>query len=390
MKSTWHSSLNTCLYNGTKQFIRLSETSEIAETLENDKKKRGRDNENDQNEEKSWLDITHSNLVQICNMTFAECHIFSKKNEMHEEVSTIRGRRQLFNTNIDIGRVFRDFPLYYSTMLDYRFRMYPLQFLLARTSGYLKSMLEDFNPRVLTLEGLVNLLEAFYVIEPLVSRKFKDFAHSKKRSKLELKNFFFSNRIETIANQSAYFEMLEDEICRILSVKGQVKTSVALEIDQVGSGPMLVAILTGNRPLAEKCNVIQGESHCVYAFLMEKTGLFLREHYSDLVGKNQELFNFLVSSRKAQKYCLMCYFYNQKHLKRTENLKTRFEENEGRSIRDAEYELLSKFSINYENLIGETFPGLIEQLGLLENAMLAVTKQDTAIEIETIDGCLIK
>lgn len=51
--------------------------------------------------------------------------------------------RQLLHTSIEISELYKDYPLYYGTLLDFRLRMYPLQYLMSRTTGYLKNLLEE-------------------------------------------------------------------------------------------------------------------------------------------------------------------------------------------------------------------------------------------------------
>lgn len=51
--------------------------------------------------------------------------------------------RQLLHTSIEISELYKDYPLYYGTLLDFRLRMYPLQYLMSRTTEYLKNLLEE-------------------------------------------------------------------------------------------------------------------------------------------------------------------------------------------------------------------------------------------------------
>lgn len=130
-------------------------------------------------------------------MTYGECNVFSKKNEIHDKISNLKGRRQLLQTNLSIGEYFKSFPLYFSTQLDYRFRMYPLQYLLSRVTGFLKYMLEDFVATRLTKKGLINMMEAYYVIRPDLLRGFLTLKGSLPNKK-ELEKFFLVNKIPNV------------------------------------------------------------------------------------------------------------------------------------------------------------------------------------------------
>jgi len=101
-------------------------------------------------------------------MTYGECNILSNKNQMHSKLVTLKGKRQLSLTNVEIGDYFKRFPLYYSTSLDYRFRMYPLQYLMSKVTGFFKYMLEDYSETKLTRKGLINMMEAYYVRYPWI------------------------------------------------------------------------------------------------------------------------------------------------------------------------------------------------------------------------------
>jgi hypothetical protein len=323
-------------------------------------------------------------------MSYGECHISSKKYEKHHQLATIKAKRQMINTTIQIGLDFSEFPLYFSTKLDFRFRMYPLQYLLSRTSGFLKHILQDYTPRTLTSNGLKNLMSAYFAFDSQMTDELIKIT-SEKHTKKKLKAFFDKNRFKEIEKIPMYFAMLDKELENIFtSSENQPKTGVSIEIDQVGSGPMLVAIITGNMKLAEKCNLLGGAKQCVYTYIMEQTEIYLRETYIELVQEAPEAFEFLKTNRKAQKAALMCYMYNQKHLNRTEEFKKKFEEQKERSVEDAEYQLISKFSVSYDSFIGQIFPMLDVQLNLLEEAMLVLTEQETGVEITTLDGCILK
>ena len=152
---------------------------------------------------------------------------------------------------------------------------------------------------------------------------------------------------------------------------------------------MLVAILTGNRRLAEKCNMLRGEPVCIYRYVQEQAGIYLSKNYPELCAEAPEAFNFIKTSRKAQKFALMCFFYNQKHLSRTSTFKNRFEEFVSRGCTDVEFRLFSMYSVKYSTFIDTIFPGLNEQLDLLEEAMLLLVGSGESIQVHTLDDCII-
>ena len=324
-------------------------------------------------------------------MTHAECHVTSKKYEMHDQFSALKGRRQLLNTNIDIAERFRNFPLFFSTMLDYRFRLYPLQYLLSRTSGFLKYLLEDYQSVILTVRGLEHMLHAYYVVDKFLLNKFFELQkNTLKMSKNILKSFFEQNKISNISDHPIYFQMLGRELSKTFSsTETKKKTRVSLEIDQIGSGPMLVALLCGNRQLALKCNMLPGDSQCVYSYVQIESERFMQTNYPAICEEAPEAVAFLKTSRKAQKFALMCFFYNQQHLNRTKELRDTFQELKGRDCTDSEFALFNKYSLKYSQFIDAIFPGLNKQLSLLEKAMTLLAKDDKQVQIRTIDDCLL-
>ena len=381
MDSPWFHNLNTILYNGCKQAVKLAE-SEVK-----NKSKTKKAVEDKELNYKSHIS-SHSSIVQMCSMAYGECHIASKKYEMHGKLWSIRTKRQIIETSLELCEIFKDFPLFFSTMVDYRFRMYPLEYLLSRTSGFLKHLLHDYTPRVITLKGLRNLLLAYYAPNAEISQNLLD-CTSKRFNKASLKVFFDNNKLLDINELPVYFALLEKELKFIFSVTKGVRTSVSVEIDQVGSGPMLVAILTGNRKLAEKCNLTPGENHCIYSFIMDECRNYLLTEMAELVKEAPLALEFLSTHRKSQKRALMCYIYNQAYLSRTKSFKELFEKFYERSISDAEYSLISEFSKRYTSFIASIFPMLDVQLDILEEAMQVFISQDQFCEIETLDGCII-
>lgn len=80
------------------------------------------------------------------------------------------------------------------------------------------------------------------------------------------------------------------------------KTAMQLEIDQVGSGPTLVALLTRNRALAEKCNLFGGEFKCIYTYLLEESvSFFMSKNNFDLnISGVEETKAYQITNREQE------------------------------------------------------------------------------------------
>jgi len=322
----------------------------------------------------------------MCKVLHSESHANAAKNKSRHDLVKKRSMRQLLLTSIEIGGLYKNYPLYYETLLNFRLRMYLLQYLMSRTSGYLKNILEESKSRTLTQKGMTHMLETYYSPNPLLLKGFNNLIS---KSNKEMFQYFQENKIN-LEKEPLYFELLELELNDVFCNKQE--TSLQLEIDQVGSGPTLVALLTQNKVLTEKCNLLEGKFHCVYKYLLHETKQYLQENnYFDLDIDihNSKAFELLTQDRKAQKYALMCYFYNEKHRGRTLRWKEQFEEKFGTTVTSNDYELFSKFSINYSKFMEKCFPNLTTQLDILNEAMTIVIKQDLPIKFSTLDGCIL-
>ena len=332
---------------------------------------------------------SNSKILKLCNIVFLESFANAAYNEVRADLIKKRSMRQLLLTSIQIGKLYEKYPLYYGTLLDFRLRMYPLQYLMSRTSGYLKNTLEESVPRKLNKEGWVNMLEAYYSPEPDLLNKFKLLDSNEMSS---LFKFFQTNK-RNLIKQPLYFKMLESELndLRISKKKG-VYTSIQLEIDQVGSGPTLVALLVKNETLARKCNLLGGAFNCIYTFLLEETIKYFKSENNfelkiDVI--NSKAYKLLTSNRQSQKYALMCFFYNEQHKSRTERWVIQYEAEYGLDITQEEFELISAFSVKYADFMSSCFPGLNKQLRILNDAMLILVKQGLPVKLGTLDECIL-
>jgi hypothetical protein len=265
-----------------------------------------------------------------------------------------------------------------------------LEFLLSRTTGYLKNLLQESKPTKLTKKGLWNMLEAYYSPNVELSKKFREM---KKTTRAALVSFFDIHKLTGKDKECLYFELLERELQDI--VGGQQKTAMALEIDQVGSGPTLVALVTGNRKLAEKCNLLGGPFNCVYTYLMKKAEEYITEGMLKLKGIDEitdDHFNaiqVLTTDRKSQKMALMCFMYNEGHWGRTARWKEDYTRIYGEAPDKENYNMLAEFSREYDAFLEYVFPNLTKQLKILDKAMLEVISTDQQVQVKTLDDCLI-
>lgn len=415
--SPWISGLNRIIYLKTEKYVKVSKTHKNLELKER-----------------------HRQIVHMSDITHAECYATVHKNRLREDLVKMKSLRKMLLTSFTIAELFEGYPLYYSTLLDYRLRMYPLQNLLSRTTGYLKNLLQEHKPRKLTAKGYRNMLEAYYSPSP---EQLSEFRRIKENDKQKYRKFFSENPLLEISEKPIYFSLLHKELHRVLHETGRsVSTSLPLEIGQVGSRPTLVALVTGNKVLAEKCNLLGGEFSCVYTFLMG-----LSESFLDIILKEEEIrrkeeekkkleefekreeeikrkeggteedimklkedikkfkeknipiaineetkksFDLLTTNRKAHKYALMCFMYNEQHRSRTSRWTDLFEEEYGIGCSQENFGVLRLFSVQYERFLELAFPKLTKQLDLINQAMLTIVNLNSIpVQISTLDGCII-
>ena len=338
----------------------------------------------------------HQKIIQGCGITYSECHANLRKNVLKQEMLAMRNKRQLLLTSIDVAKLLKDYPLFYSTSLDFRTRMYPFEYLLSRVTGYLKHILKDSKNLRLTSKGLKNMFQAYYAPNKDLLKKFNKefpFDGDLKYDDLDfekLRVFFSNNKLPNPSDTPVYFSLLHNEISDLVTKKKKT-TGVSLEIDQVASGPTLVAILTGNKSMSAKCNLNPGDFVCLYTYLLGETGTYIKAFLGEYKVEGAVLaFKYLTCNRKAQKFAFMCYMYNELHKRRTEKWKEHFEEVMGLSLNEEGYQLISQFSINYDKFIEHIFPKLTKQLSRLDQGVKLFTNTGKGVKIRTLDDCLIE
>jgi len=111
----------------------------------------------------------------------------NKKIKLHQDLKGDIEKRQLVQTSITLANIYKDFPLDYGTKLDYRTRIYPWESLLSRTTGELKQLLMGFTQKYLTINGIKNLMSAYYVFSLNNTLEFRKFL---KNNNLNSRNSF--------------------------------------------------------------------------------------------------------------------------------------------------------------------------------------------------------
>jgi hypothetical protein len=296
--------------------------------------------------------------------------------------------RKFAITTCKLAKPFIGFPLHIVDTLCIRLRMYPLEHWISRTSGVFKHLLCEFSSKKITLKGLENLLFCYYAPDKVLNKKFRTYLKgntlSKKKGFNLLLSFFEDNPLDfTVVDSALYFMNLHMEICKIKKTR---TTSVNVEIDQTASGVVFLALLLGDRKMAQVSNLIESTSSCPYSFMMSQTASFIE---NNLDNKGDIAIKFLCTSRKAHKYALMCYIYSQTHLGRMVDLIDRFVEEMGYFPLEIDRETIKEFSVKYEQFINTTFPGVSRKLAIIYQAADLMVVESGNTSIRTLEGEII-
>lgn len=91
-----------------------------------------------------------------------------------KEKSTCIAKRQQFLTFLEIAPLYAGFPLFFRNLFDFRFRVYQLNFLFSKTTGFYKYLVSNFKSLKLTPMGFYYFLEAYYSGNKELLTKFHD------------------------------------------------------------------------------------------------------------------------------------------------------------------------------------------------------------------------
>ena len=288
---------------------------------------------------------------------------------------------KFYRTRNAIATLFRGYPLYITDVFDIRLRLYPREHWISRTASSFKHLLSEYTPITLTLKGLINLLRAYYTPSRELSTEFEFFLKKPKRRK-ELYTFFHEHMLilektkETLYFLNLHMEILKSEITG--------KTSVMLEIDQTASGIVFLALVTRDKQLATKANLIEPNLYNPYQWAMDNVSDFLKSSLADF--SDVQVIEFITTNRKMHKYSLMCYSYNQTSFGRAEMYSEMWYNQFKVNPSFEQKSMLTAFACNYDDYINTLFPRLKTKLDILSKMLELVVKETNEVSIKTLDG----
>lgn len=231
------------------------------------------------------------------------------------------------------------------------------------------------------------MLNCYYSDDQSKLDRFQNLIKSKK-SKLvikDLKDFYFQNRINYSEKRKLInFAMLSIALQKAFELK---KSRYFIKIDQVCSGLTLIALLFQNNKLAEHTGLI-GKKGLVDPYQLALDSF--SDFFKNLKHSNERVLTFAVSSRKFHKSALMKYAYRQTAFGRTNSFVDLFIEEFNMRPDTEEWCCLNEISLKYEEFVNFMYPGLTEQMRILDEIITLVVDNTSRIKIRGVQGELFE
>lgn len=289
---------------------------------------------------------------------------YRRQKMLEKELQALRDKGRFTDLALRFGEVFRGIKLYYTTVLDYRGRMYPKEWLFSRTSGVFKYVLEDARPLALNVEGLQAALKAYYTFWPKKLKSLQRRGHISFRG---LVKFFYSNPVPYVkAKNLFYFLLLEKAIQQGVVTK---KFAFSIEVDQSCSVAVILSLFFKNPKFAEHANLLGGAVQSVYQRVQE---LLIKKLDTRISAGVLTAFR---TTRDLTKLPTMSFFYNQTAYGRLVYWQDTLQEL-GVALSSADYKALRSLAERFPQYIEELFPGLVHATGKLNKLFLKICKLD--------------
>jgi hypothetical protein len=220
------------------------------------------------------------------------------KKEVKKNKNIVNTKRSLLNFSMEIAKLFKNIPIYYHSVPDYRLRIYPKELLFSRTTGYFKYMVTDYDEIELTYEGFYIMLLAFFKHNNNLVIQLKNLFKNNINDFSVLKNFFLDNhQYVDLSINFIYFSLLFKEIFYMVE-NNNYKTSFMIEIDQKSSCAVILACLSKNQELAKYANCVGGEYDIYFklknsfvTWLKINVPLFFQNVKNKIVKYNLQILN---------------------------------------------------------------------------------------------------
>jgi hypothetical protein len=329
----------------------------------------------------------------LCNISHFDLNLQDSIEKAKKELQKAKQKLKYVNSCIVIAERFLKIPLYITNTICVRLRMYPKQSLISRTSGDLKQLLCDYTDTVLTTSGLIELTRCYYqtMKDSSFKENFELFLKKinlkyKKTSKTSIYKYVKENPVNF--QESEVFLYTSNLHLEILKSEKTKKSSVNVEIDQVASVLMFMALFFRNKKMARLANLTGETVTCPYSYIMN----YMKENHkcSDGVVFCVKGFVLVTQDRIVTKVATMCFGYSQTSDGRYKDLLTRaYEVFPGEKDLVMEQYLLD-YSTQFEDHFDIMFPNIVKQIQILKNICEIVVKECGIMSISNISQTTMK
>ncbi len=362
--------------------------------------------------------IKFSNILEPCGITKVERYGYLVTKELDSTIASEVIELKYLRSRLFLAYYLKTFPIYITDTLCIRLRKYPREHWLSRTAGEFKHLLENFQPRRLTLIGFQNLLTAYYQASPQKLYEYNEFIRksplSKRSGMQSLSKYFQANPLDfTCIKKPMYF--LNLHLALLQATNENYYTAVNVEVDQNASALVILSLVLRSKKMAESSNVIGGyEKSSPYDFIRSKAqeffetiGLEIMLNKKDkkkkknnkdkdldtqqkaYIEENQDVINFICTSRNLHKYAIMCFCYNQTSMGRMEDFADEWLNEFGYLPNGRQRKVLNQFAACYPDFVEFVYPKTQQKLDILKKIVDVVCEEAPKISIRTLDGEVI-
>ena len=336
------------------------------------------------------LPIASRNAIRVLSEKVDLDNISSDK--FHEKLRKLRVIRRINITRLVSSKILVGFPLYFTNSLATTTRSFAREYLLSRHIGCLKLLRCEHTSTKVTLKGMEHMLKSYYSDDLLLLNKFEKYlkrSRDRIKGKLNMKvfeSFYVNNQIDYSKKEAiTHFMLISIELRSVFKTG---KSRLLLQLDQVASGLVFMAILFKNKALAIQTNVHSVEGTISpYNYAMDN---FEKFYEQNIQRKSDKVLRLCKTSRKLHKYALMCYSYNQTRYGRTQDFKERWDAEYGIPLKQSDWECLHEVAKKYPSFIDSLFPGLNRHIILLNGILNLVIKDCGFLRFKTLDDAIIE
>ena len=284
--------------------------------------------------------------------------------------SLINRWREIF-FQLSVAKELVGYPLYFTSYVDYRGRLYPNESCFGRTQGVLKHLVSGVE-KFIELPAFLFFFEAYYASLPETDLKallsqLKDILSLGLGREETLKSFLYvfnQNPLHLDVRKHPYHTLVGIELGKALRCGS---SGFLLQLDQRSSGPALLGLLLGHKGLSDRAVFNTDAREYLVPFLQGHLHEWFRLARISPNGEGKSLFELFLVDKRFVKGCVMQLIYGQKGYGRWVFLKDLAIQVDSGYAHSKFFEMFRKLGFSFERLIDEVLPGLRSKISSLES-----------------------